>query len=321
MNVAFETKTRIICRMRIKAAVLFTFAVFYAILDEGKNKKVNAIMPNKAFLEITNVCNLACSFCHGTKREGRFMTVEEFTLAATRLRPFADYLYYHLLGEPLLHPQLGEFLQIAADLGFQSILTTNGTLLAEQKQTLLHAKALRKVSISLHCYEANAIGISLDDYLAQCFAFCRQASDQGIISVMRLWNNGGADSLNENILAQMHASFGGEWKKLHSGYMLKEKAFLEWGDLFEWPDSDAPDFGSNHSCYGLRDQVGVLCDGTVVPCCLDAEGTIALGNIFETDIETIVNSPRAKAIRRSFEQRNVTEPLCRRCGYAATKRK
>ncbi|MBR3955442.1 MAG: SPASM domain-containing protein [Clostridia bacterium] len=278
-------------------------------------------MPNKAFLEITNVCNLSCSFCHGTKREGRFMTKEEFTLAATRLRPFADYLYYHLLGEPLLHPQLGEFLAVAAGLGFQSIITTNGTLLHEKGEMLLHAKSLRKVSISLHCYEANSLGISLDDYLNQCFSFCKAFSDQGKIAVMRLWNNGGADSLNDYILDKMHTAFGGEWKQLHSGFQLKDKAFLEWGDLFEWPDMDAPDYGANHSCYGLRDQVGVLCDGTVVPCCLDAEGDINLGNIFESDIKTILNSPRAKAIKRSFEQRNVTETLCRRCGYASVKRK
>ena len=100
------------------------------------------------------------------------MNREEFSLAASRLRPFADYLFYHLLGEPLLHPQLGEFLAIAASLGFQSIITTNGTLLHKQKDTLLTAKSLRKVSISLHCYEANAIGISLEDYLGQCFSFC-----------------------------------------------------------------------------------------------------------------------------------------------------
>lgn len=278
-------------------------------------------MPNKAFLEITNVCNLSCSFCHGTKREGRFMTTEEFTLAAERLRPFADYLYYHLLGEPLLHENLGEFLSVADRLGFQSIITTNGTLLAERKDVLLQAKSLRKVSISLHCYEANALGLSLDSYLEQCFSFCKEFSEQGHIAVMRLWNNGGADSLNTEILQKMHTAFPGEWKLLHSGYQLKEKAFLEWGDLFAWPDMDAPDFGANHSCYGLRDQVGVLCDGTVVPCCLDAEGDIALGNIFETDIETILQSPRAKAIKRAFEQRNVTEPLCRRCGYASVKRK
>lgn len=278
-------------------------------------------MPNKAFLEITNVCNLRCTFCHGTKRKARFMTAGEFTLAAQRLRPFADYLYFHLLGEPLLHPDLETFFAISADLGFQNIITTNGTLLKEKEEVLLNAKSLRKVSISLHCYEVNAMGISLDEYLANCFSFCKAFAAQGRIAVMRLWNSGGADKRNDEILAKMHEAFPAEWKKLHSGFQLQEKVFLEWGELFAWPDMNADDFGGNHSCYGLRDQVGVLCDGTVVPCCLDAEGDIALGNIFETDIQTILQSPRVKAMKRAFEMRNVTEPLCRRCGYASAKRR
>ena len=278
-------------------------------------------MPNKAFLEITNVCNLSCPFCHGTKRKAGFMTVDEFRLAAKRLRPFADYLYFHLLGEPLLHPELETFFNISAELGFQNIITTNGTLLKEREEVLLNAKALRKVSISLHCYEVNAMGMSLDEYLLQCFSFCRKAATQGMIAVMRLWNHGGSDALNAQILQKMHDYFPGEWKQLHSGFMLAEKTFLEWGELFAWPDMNADDFGANHSCYGLRDQVGVLCDGTVVPCCLDAEGNIALGNIFETDLETILQSPRVKAMKKAFEMRNVTEPLCRRCGYASVKRR
>ena len=74
-------------------------------------------MPKKAFLEITNVCNLSCSFCHKTKRPLRYMSEEEFTLAASRLRPFAEILYFHLMGEPLLHPKLGRFFEIAGEMG------------------------------------------------------------------------------------------------------------------------------------------------------------------------------------------------------------
>ena len=138
---------------------------------------------------------------------------------------------------------------------------------------------------------------------------------------MRLWNKGGADAMNTQILEKMHAYFSTEWKELYSGFKLEEYIFLEWGQLFDWPDMNAEDFGSNHSCYGLRDQVGVLCDGTVVPCCLDAEGDIALGNIFESDLADILSSPCAESLKKSFQTRNVTEPLCRRCGYAARFRK
>ena len=114
----------------------------------------------------------------------------------------------------------------------------------------------------------------------------------------------------------MHKAFEGEWQELYSGYKLCEYVFLEWGELFDWPDKKAEDIGSNHSCYGLRDQIGVFSDGTVVPCCLDAEGTINLGNIFESDLEDILKSERAENLKKSFQTRNVTEDLCRRCGYA-----
>lgn len=276
-------------------------------------------MPNKAYLEITNACNLACSFCHGTKRAVRYMTAEEFAAAAGRLRGFADYLYFHVMGEPLLHPKLGEFLETAAQMGFRVILTTNGTLLPRRAPELLAARGLHKVSISLHCYEANALDLSVEEYLAQCFAFCAEAAERGIIAVMRLWNIGGEDALNGAILAAMHEAFPGEWKAIYSGYKLTERVFLEWGERFDWPDVEGADVSATHGCYGLRDQVGVLCDGTVVPCCLDADGAVALGNIFEEELETILASPRAVALKRSFEEKCVSEPLCRRCGYAAAR--
>ena len=278
-------------------------------------------MANKAYLEITNICNLSCPFCHGTKRPPWFMTEEEFTLAAQKLRPFADYLYYHLMGEPLLHPQLSDFLKISKELGYKSIITTNGTLLKEKGDSILKTQALHKVSISLHSFEVNTLNISLQEYLEDCFDFCKKAAEYGVYAVMRLWNQGGEDSMNYQILESMHRAFPDEWEQRYSGFRLADRVFLEWGEKFLWPDMEQEDFGSDHSCYGLRDQVGVLCDGTVVPCCLDCEGVINLGNIFAQSIEEIVNSPRAQALRKSFETRNVTEPLCRRCGYAAVKRR
>ena len=270
----------------------------------------------KIYLEISNVCNLSCSFCHGTRRAARVMTREELQVILPKLRGYTEYLYFHLMGEPLLHPFLRDFFDIANELGFKVILTTNGTLLNKRKDILLSAKALHKISISLHCYEANEIGISIDDYLISCFDFCRDAAEAGIIAVMRLWNEGGEDSLNQKILSEMHSYFPGEWKEIYSGYKLCDKVFLEWGQKFDWPDVEAEYAGNTHSCYGLRDQIGVLSDGTVVPCCLDAEGTINLGNIFETDLDEILNSPRAKSIKDSFEKRKITEELCKHCGYA-----
>lgn len=278
-------------------------------------------MGNKAYLEITNVCNLSCSFCHGTKRAARFMNEEEFALAATRLRPFCEYLYFHLMGEPLLHPLLGRFMDIAGELGFKVILTTNGTLLYERREGLLGAGSLHKISISLHAYEANALPYPLEEYLQNSFDFAADSAAAGIITVLRLWNIGGKEELNGRILGMTEDRFGvlPEAASREKSYKLRERLYLEWGESFEWPDMSAPDMGGRIACYGLRNQVGVLCDGTVVPCCLDAEGQIALGNIYDAPLEEILCSDRAVCLKTSFENRRVTEPLCLRCGFAHTR--
>ena len=251
------------------------------------------------------------------------MTVEEFRLAAERLRAYTDYLYFHLMGEPLLHPELEMLLSIAGGMGYRVIITTNGTLLPKKSHILLSAQSLHKVSISLHAYEANTMGIPLEEYLQGCFRFCAEAAEQGIIAVMRLWNLGGENTENNRILTAMHGFFdtpdNPEWKQIYSGYRIRDKVFLEWGEKFDWPDTEAAPVSVSHSCYGLRDQIGVLSDGTVVPCCLDAEGAAALGNLFTTPLSAILNAPRAAALKQSFITRQITEPLCQRCGYAALK--
>ena len=277
-------------------------------------------MPNKAFLEITNACNLSCSFCHKTKRPIKYLSKDEFETAADRLRPFADFLYFHLMGEPLLHPLLSDFFEIANSLNYKVIITTNGTLLKKRGDVLLNAKPLHKVSISLHAYEANEMGHPMDEYLADCFDFCKKAAEKGIIAVLRLWNIGGEEKKNEAILKLMKEHFPDEWAETRSGFRLCHKVFLEWGEKFDWPDINGEYLGEDHTCYGLRDQVGVLSDGTVVPCCLDADGAIPLGNIFEDGILDILSRERAQNLKRSLQSRRVCEDLCRRCGYARKKK-
>jgi radical SAM protein with 4Fe4S-binding SPASM domain len=138
----------------------------------------------------------------------------------------------------------------------------------------------------------------------------------GVIVALRLWNRGVDDGKNDTVLAFLRERLAGEWKESARGIRIRDKLHLEWGDRFEWPDMAAPVQGEQVFCYGLRDHFGVLCDGTVVPCCLDSEGTIALGNLFETPLEDILKSERALAMRDGFSRRCATEELCRRCGYA-----
>ena len=270
---------------------------------------------NKIYLEISNVCNLSCAFCPGTKRQKHIMAVEEFSSLMPKLRPYTDYLYFHLMGEPLLHPFLPEFLEIAGEWGFKVILTTNGTLLQKQQDVLLSSPALHKVNISLHAFEANDLTVPFEEYLSGCFDFGKAAEGNKLI-VYRLWNNGGADELNRKILDTMQQYFPEPWADNRQGKRLGDRIFLEYGDKFDWPDLAAPEGDHRVFCYGLRDQLGVLCDGTVVPCCLDHEGDLALGNLFTEDMDAILAKPRAQAIYNGFTKKNAAEELCRKCGYA-----
>ena len=269
----------------------------------------------KIYVEISNICNLKCSFCPGTRRPARRMTAEEFSALLPKLRPYTDYLYFHLMGEPLCHPQLKEFLDLAGQAGFRVILTTNGTLLPKLQDMLLQAPALHKINISLHAFEANDFAKPFHEYLEGCLRFAQAANGKKLV-VYRLWNHGGKDQLNQQILDALHTYFPGEWITKRQGTRISENTYLEYGDKFDWPDLSAPEGSAQVFCYGLRDQLGVLCDGTVVPCCLDHEGDLALGNLFHQELDEILASPRAKAIFQGFSERNVPEELCRRCGYA-----
>jgi len=270
---------------------------------------------NKIYLEISNICNLNCSFCPGTRRKKYAMSEEEFAFLLPKLRSFSDYLYFHLMGEPLCHPKLQRFLEIAGEEGFRVILTTNGTLLKKHQDVLLYSPALHKLNISLHAFEANDLSVPFQQYLSDCFTFGKAAEGRKIL-VYRLWNQGGAEERNSEILAAMEQYFPKPWKDDRRGIRIGEKIFLEYGDKFDWPDLTAPEGSCRMFCYGLRDQIGVLCDGTVVPCCLDHEGDLALGNLFQQEMEDILRSPRAKAIYDGFTERKAVEELCRKCGYA-----
>lgn len=269
----------------------------------------------KIYIEISNLCNLKCSFCPGTKRQPRRMTSEEFSSLLPKIRPYTDFIYFHLMGEPLCHPELENFLRIAHQFGFRVIITTNGTLLPKVQNILLSAPALHKINISLHAFEANDCPIPFDIYLDNCFDFGNASAGKKLV-VYRLWNQGGKEELNGKILDKMRQFFPESWIVERQGTRIAHRTYLEYGDKFDWPDLSIPEGDAPQFCYGLRDQLGILCDGTVVPCCLDHEGDIALGNLFTQDLEEILQSSRAQAIYNGFTNKEAIEPLCRRCGYA-----
>ena len=271
-------------------------------------------MYSRVYVEITNICNMNCSFCHGHRRPPRQMTEQEYARVLQQLQGKTEYIYHHLMGEPLVHPLLPRFIQMAKEAGFHPMLTTNGTLLDRCGDALL-AEGLHKINISLHSFEGNS-ETAHGDYIRKVAAFGQKANAAGVIICLRLWNNGCDGGRNDTALQVLEETFPKPWTENSRGFRIRDGLFLEWGDRFAWPDQNAPDGGDRLYCHGLADHFGILSDGTVVPCCLDSEGTINLGNIFREELSGILASPRAKAIVDGFRCRRVAEDLCRRCGYA-----
>ena len=194
-------------------------------------------MYSKVYVEITNICNMSCSFCHGHKRESRRMNKDEFSFILSALTDKTKYIYYHLMGEPLTHPQLHEFIKMAGERGFRSVVTTNGTLLRKRGEELL-SSGLYKVNISVHSFEKES-DEEHAKYIRELAEFSEKAAEEGTIVVFRLWNNGfdgGRNDVTFNLLKEL---IQGEWAENTRGIRIRDKIHIEWGERFEWPDTEA----------------------------------------------------------------------------------
>jgi radical SAM protein with 4Fe4S-binding SPASM domain len=278
----------------------------------------------KIYIEITNVCNLKCEFCPTTNREPKFMEVNEFRFILENVKDYTDYIYLHIKGEPLLHPNLGEILDLAYDYGKKVNLTTNGTLLGKNKELLLTKPALRQINISLHSLEQNSWYNDKEKYMEDIINFIDEVKTLNIIIALRLWNL--VENIDENIvknefiLKNLIELLDLDNRLLEGFNMMDEikvrdRLYLNKDLEFIWPSLDNNIYSEEGFCYGLRDQLGILVDGTVVPCCLDGEGIINLGSIFQDGLKEILKSKRTLDIYNKFSNRHVHEEFCKRCGY------
>ncbi|HCC06905.1 MAG TPA: radical SAM protein [Clostridiales bacterium] len=248
----------------------------------------------RIYIEITNVCNMRCSFCPVTKREANFMSVADFEHILSEVKPFSDYVCLHIKGEPLLHPHIGEILDLCDKYDLKANLTTNGVLLKEKSDILANNKALRQINISLHSFENDSESDFIDYWNNIVYAIKKVRSNSDAIISFRMWNQGS-----------------------HSQHKVMDKVYFNFDEKFDWPDITIAPLSDTGTCHGLRAQIGILVDGTVVPCCLDHEGNVNLGNIFKQKFSEIVASDRVTSIKKGFCDNKLTEDLCKRCGYAS----
>ncbi|MDD5569706.1 MAG: SPASM domain-containing protein [Bacteroidales bacterium] len=279
----------------------------------------------KIYIEITNVCNLNCSFCYASNRQPGFMPLTLFAEVIKKTHKHTNYICLHVKGEPLIHPQLSDMLDICREYKLRVVLVTNGTLLADKGEMLLAKSALRQINISLHCFQEIKSSENKNNYIKEVIAFTKKAILQSDKTIsLRFWNvkNESQNNYQDNqtILYEIEKEFAPGIDLMHKieprkGLQLHERLYINSDYEFSWPSLTSNYDKTEGTCYGLRYQIAVLCDGTVIPCCLDAEGIINLGNINDNELQQIFNSDKAQKIYNGFLNTTRIEPLCRKCRF------
>lgn len=280
----------------------------------------------RAYVEITNICGLSCSFCPPRKQPNTTMPLPFFRQVVDQLRDYTDEIALHVMGDPMVLSNLDAYLDEAHAQGLRVMITTSGFYLSPERRFMLLHPSIRQVNVSLNSFDKNGAGRSFEEYLEPILALCDEKVDRKTDAFinLRLWNLAGAEgdeAFNDRLFARLEEHFRLETGYIRShasgerqGIRVAPKVLIHVDRYFEWPNLRNPDAGDGY-CHGLRSQIGVLADGRVVPCCLDGEGVIDLGNLHETNLDRILSSKRAEAIVAGFEGGKAVEELCRKCTY------
>lgn len=266
----------------------------------------------KIYIEITNICNLSCSFCSKVEKPRKMLSTSEFKTIVEKVKDYTDYIYLHVKGEPLTHPNIIELINIANEYNLKVNLTTNGVLFPKYAEELAKCENLSKINFSLHSEN------NIPNYCEKIFDSVNKLANQTVI--YRLW------TLKENELDEKstiivnkiinHYNLDKEFiekVKTENNIKINSTTYVDKDNEFTWPEIN--NYQSNGYCYALKTQIAILSDGTVVPCCLDSNGQIELGNIFNNTLEEIMNSERYQNLKKSFQDRKPCEELCKSCTF------
>lgn len=249
------------------------------------------------------------------------MTLERFEHILNQVKEYTDLIYLHVKGEPLLHKQLKEIFDICNKYNMMVNLTTNGTLLKNNIDTLVNIESLRQINISVHSAMENGKQDSeIEKYLIEIFE-CVDKLKQNTIISYRLWNVSNIKENEHNKLAlnmignRYHVPMLYNIAKENNFVKLDDNIYLNQDIQFKWPNIKDNEMSCKGTCLGLKNQIAILVNGDIVPCCLDENASILLGNVFERNIDEILNSDRAKKIIEGFNNNKLEEKLCRTCGF------
>lgn len=279
----------------------------------------------RVYVELTNICGLKCSFCPPKILPTQTMSLDFFEHVLRELQPYTKELAYHIVGDPLILSNLEAYLDLTSQKEFKVSLTTSGYFLAKQDlKTLLHP-AIKQINISLNSYNKNSMPLSFEDYISPILSLCKLKNQlrKEIFINLRIWNMDEEQSekeFNEHLFALLEKEFNiplhvnDIYTNRPKSIRLAEKILLHFDDYFEWPSLHVK-YHSEGTCQGLSSHFGILSSGKVVPCCLDKDGIIELGDLHVNTLQEILHAPKTQAVIRGFKDNKAIELLCQKCSY------
>lgn len=271
----------------------------------------------KVFIEITNICGLACSFCPTKNLPVKTMPLEFFEKICAQIKPYTKEIALHVMGDPLTLSNLREYLNIAQNFSLHVNITTSGYYL-KNHPNLFHP-ALKQINISLNSFNKNESKMSFEEYMNPILELKQKRGDKETFINLRLWNldkNNSEQEYNKKVFTHLEKFFHTTIPKQRSSKALRldRKILLHFDSYFEWPSLKSEHF-SQGFCHGLASQLAILADGRVVPCCLDADGILTLGSLHVNTLKEILQSQKARKIKEGFEKGICEEKLCQKCSY------
>jgi len=279
----------------------------------------------RVYIEISNICNLQCSFCPVVDRDKKIMGLNLFESTLTQVAPLTEQVCLHLMGEPLAHPEFESVIKICEAHEVKINLTTNGVLLNRYAELLSTSRAIHQINFSIHSFKDNFKDKSILPYLTDILNFSKMAFERKpeLYINYRLWNifeTTTQNDSNKDILANIAKFFDVDIKEDIDVGSIKSKriwnrVYLHFDSRFEWPSPLMPLVSTEGFCHALSAHIGIHADGTVVACCLDKEARLNLGNCASKSISEILQDKRATTMREGFAQKKLAEDLCQRCTY------
>lgn len=266
----------------------------------------------KIYLEITNACNLNCPFCIKNQRKITNITMDNYKYIIDKIKNHTKEIYLHVLGEPLLHKNINEFIDYANNQGLLVNITTNGYLINNIKDNL----NLHRLNISLHSFN-ESYNIDLLIYLDNIFNVIDHIKDKTYIS-LRLWVK---SKYSQSIIKYLNNRYNLNIADIEDNSKIKLLPNLQIDTFHEfiWPDLNNEYYEENGTCRGLIDHLGILSDGTIVPCCLDSLGNLKLGNIYEDNLDDIFDKQIVKDMISGFKNNQKICELCKHCNFLGGK--